>query len=126
VYQLPAFFRKDVDRLETFLATHQEKIRVCMAFKHPSWFSNDVYTVLKNHNTALCFSDGSEAPKEYIPIANWNYARLNKIDGDDDASLNTAAAWVKDMAPKGDVFVVVPPSVAGPTTAQRLQDRLRA
>ncbi len=126
VYQLPAFFRKDVDRLEKFLAAHQGKIRVCMAFKHPSWFSNDVYAVLKNHNAALCFSDSPDAQQELVQTANWNYARLNKIDGDNDASLDAAVTLVKNMAPKGDMFVVVPPSVAGPTTAQRLQERLRA
>jgi uncharacterized protein YecE (DUF72 family) len=94
LFQLPATFMKDAPRLRTFLALLPPKRRVTFEFRHPSWFDDEVFGLLREHRAALCIADAEDALE--VPIVattTWGCLRLRRPDYD-------AAAlkrWVKQV-----------------------------
>ena len=64
VWQLPAFLKKDTERLEKFLDAlrHWKSTRHAIEFRHKSWFDDDVTECLKRHAVAVCMSDAPDWP----------------------------------------------------------------
>jgi uncharacterized protein YecE (DUF72 family) len=56
-FQLPSNFKKDVPRLRTFLALLPRQRRVTFAFRHPSWFDDEVFELLRHRHVALGIAD---------------------------------------------------------------------
>jgi uncharacterized protein YecE (DUF72 family) len=56
VWQLPPNFQRDEDRLESALAALPEG-RHCFEFRHKSWFTDDVYALLRAYGVALVIGD---------------------------------------------------------------------
>jgi uncharacterized protein YecE (DUF72 family) len=56
VWQLPPNFKRDEDRLETALAALPEG-RHCFEFRHPTWFTDNVYAMLRAYGVALVIGD---------------------------------------------------------------------
>ena len=54
VWQLPAFFKKNIERLEKFLQTlrHWETTRHAIEFRHKTWFDDEVADCLTKHAVA--------------------------------------------------------------------------
>jgi uncharacterized protein YecE (DUF72 family) len=80
LFQLPPNMKKDTERLQAFLALLPARWRAAFEFRHPSWFSDDVYDALKAHNTALCVADQAEAEEAtpFVATADWGYLRLRR------------------------------------------------
>src|SRR5262245_1826484 len=53
LFQLPPNFKKDVPRLREFLALLRPGCRAAMEFRHPSWFDDEVFGLLRDHQTGL-------------------------------------------------------------------------
>src|SRR5262245_6493072 len=67
--QLPPFFRKEIETLEDFLKRFSSQARLAFEFRHRSWFCDDVYQLLRQHQCALAVvekeeGDVAEAPRE--------------------------------------------------------------
>lgn len=92
LFQLPPFLRKDVALLGTFLDLLPKDRRAALEFRHASWFDEEVYEVLRGHNTAFCIAEAEgdlEVP--FVATAKWGYLRLRRPDyGDRELS-----AWGK-------------------------------
>jgi uncharacterized protein YecE (DUF72 family) len=56
VWQLPPNFKRDEDRLEAALAALPEG-RHCVEFRHPTWFTDNVYAILRAYGVALVIGD---------------------------------------------------------------------
>jgi uncharacterized protein YecE (DUF72 family) len=56
VWQLPPNFQRDEERLEGALAALPEG-RHCVEFRHKSWFTGDVYALLRAYGAALVIGD---------------------------------------------------------------------
>jgi uncharacterized protein YecE (DUF72 family) len=104
LFQLPSNFKKDVPRLRTFLALLPWQRRVTFEFRHPSWFDDEVFELLRRRHIALGIAD-AEGDLE-VPVAattDWGYLRLRRPD------YSTAAlkTWVKRVQkqPWQDAFV---------------------
>src|SRR5262245_52862213 len=92
LFQLPPNFKKDVPRLSAFLALLPAQCRAAFEFRHPSWFDDEVFGLLRAHQAALCIAeaeDDREVP--FVATAAWGYLRLRRPEYDD-AALKT---WVK-------------------------------
>ena len=61
VWQLPANFDRDDERLRDALSQLPEG-RHCFEFRHPSWFADDVYSLLAEHGAALVIGDRPDRP----------------------------------------------------------------
>jgi uncharacterized protein YecE (DUF72 family) len=56
VWQLPPNFKRDEDRLEQACAALPEG-RHCFEFRHPTWFTDNVYAILRAYGAALVIGD---------------------------------------------------------------------
>jgi uncharacterized protein YecE (DUF72 family) len=127
LFQLPPNFKKDVPRLRAFLALLTPGCRAAVEFRHPSWFDEQVFGLLRDHGAALCIADADddlEVPFE--ATADWGYLRLRRPDYDD-AALTAWAARMKAQAWR-DCFVFFKHEDAGkgPQMASRLLEMLAA
>jgi uncharacterized protein YecE (DUF72 family) len=64
VWQLPAFLKKDMQRLEQFVENlrHWKSTRHAIEFRHKSWFDDEIAECLKRHAIAACMSDAPDWP----------------------------------------------------------------
>lgn len=65
LYQLPPSFRKDIDRLKTFVKTMPKAKVSVFEFRNNSWYSDDVFELLNSSGVGFCIHDmaGSETPR---------------------------------------------------------------
>ncbi len=77
LWQLPATFRRDDDRLGAAL----ERLpagRHCFEFRHESWFAPEVYELLRRHDVALVIGDHPERPfQAYELTTDWTFIRFH-------------------------------------------------
>ena len=77
LWQLPENFRRDDDRLGEALEG-LPRGRHCFEFRHPSWFTEEVYALLRRHRVALVIGDHPERPFQTHEItADWTYVRFH-------------------------------------------------
>jgi uncharacterized protein YecE (DUF72 family) len=98
--QLPPNFRKDTELLDGFLTTFATKGKLAFEFRHESWFADDVYDLLRNHNTTLGVvekeeDEGPDAPREVT--GSFVYMRLRKGDYSKDEMLDWAR-WIRSQS----------------------------
>jgi uncharacterized protein YecE (DUF72 family) len=78
LWQLPANFRRDDERLTNALAALPPG-RHCFEFRHASWFVEPVYELLREHDVALVIGDRPEV-KEFQThefTTDWTYVRFH-------------------------------------------------
>jgi uncharacterized protein YecE (DUF72 family) len=100
LFQLPPNLKKDLPRLETFLAQLRElapQARPAFEFRHASWFADDVYAALRAHRAALCIAEDEELATPFEATADWGYLRLRRQDYDDAA----LATWAERLRERG-------------------------
>jgi uncharacterized protein YecE (DUF72 family) len=75
LFQLPARFKADRDRLAYFLKMLSKRRRYAFEFRDASWYEPEVFKLLAVHNVALCFSDHHDAPAPWEVTAEHVYIR---------------------------------------------------
>jgi uncharacterized protein YecE (DUF72 family) len=75
LFQLPARFELNAERLTSFLALLSKDRRYAFEFRHPSWYNKQVFDILRKANVALCISDHHHAPSPWIATARHVYVR---------------------------------------------------
>jgi len=104
LFQLPPNFKKEVPRLRAFLALLPRNRRAAFEFRHPSWFDDEVFDLLRAHRAALCIADADddlEVP--VVATTAWGCLRLRRPEYDDAA----LKKWVKQVLKQDwqDAFV---------------------
>lgn len=127
LFQLPPSFRRDDERLDGFLrllragaadaggapaaapegAGTARPDRLVFEFRHASWLTDDVFTLLREHGVALCVTDSEGLAVPDVVSAAFVYYRLRRPDyGDDDL-----AGWGEraraHLAAGRDVYVML-------------------
>jgi uncharacterized protein YecE (DUF72 family) len=91
LFRLPEDMEKDIKRLESFLKDLPAHTPAAFDFRHPSWFDDDVFALLRSENRVLCVSDTDELPTDHIEkTADWGYVRLRRVR----YSEQELAAWI--------------------------------
>jgi len=80
LFQLPPNLKKDLPRLEAFLALLPAERRFTIEFRHASWFEDDVFSALRTRNVALCVVEQDEFQAPLVATADWGYLRLHRFD----------------------------------------------
>jgi len=123
LFQLPPFLRKDVPRLQSFLASAPADVRIAFEFRHPSWFDDEVWATLRAHAAALCVAEGEALVSPLVATAPWGYVRLRR-DAYPDEVLDEWAAKIRAQ-PWSEVFVFLKHDDGdAPSVAKRLIARL--
>jgi len=101
--QLPPTMKKDLARLEDFTARIPATWKAAFEFRHPSWFSDDVYDLLKSRGLALCAADTGEGEVPVVPTTSWGYLRLRKVE----YGTSELEVWAERLRsqPWGEAFV---------------------
>src|SRR5690349_11648145 len=60
LFQLPPTAKKELPRLRAFLALLASQGRAAFEFRHPSWFDDEVFALLRDHRAALCVADAED------------------------------------------------------------------
>jgi uncharacterized protein YecE (DUF72 family) len=98
LFQLPPFLKKDLPRLQDFLALLPQGHNAAFEFRNDSWFADDVYDALKAAGAALCLSEREDnAPPPLVETAPWGYVRL-RLEEYSEADLEQ---WAKRLAATG-------------------------
>ena len=93
LFQLPPNLKKDLPRLQNFLTYLPADRRYTVEFRHESWWEEDVFTVLRDRDIAMCISESADLKCPVVSTASWGYLRLHKLDYDR-AALSEWAACV--------------------------------
>jgi uncharacterized protein YecE (DUF72 family) len=93
LFQLPPFMKKDVPRLQAFVAALPPDLRAAVEFRHESWFAPDVYEALRARDVALCLAESEDLATPVEETSSWGYLRLRRQDYDDDA----LGAWAERL-----------------------------
>jgi uncharacterized protein YecE (DUF72 family) len=83
LFQLPPFQRKDIERLRNFIAILPKEQPVAFEFRHESWVDDEVTSILRDRDAAMCLSDTDEvtdADRLIVPSASWGYLRLRRTE----------------------------------------------
>jgi uncharacterized protein YecE (DUF72 family) len=78
LWQLPANFRRNDERLASALEALPPG-RHCFEFRHPSWFVEPVYELLRGHAVALVIADRPEVKEfqAHVFTTDWAYVRFH-------------------------------------------------
>ncbi|HXQ70336.1 MAG TPA: DUF72 domain-containing protein [Pyrinomonadaceae bacterium] len=79
-FRLPEDMKKDLKRLESFLKILPKDTPAAFDFRHPTWFDDEVFELLRSYNRVLVVSDTDEIPNDRIDkTADWGYVRLRRV-----------------------------------------------
>jgi len=94
LFQTPPNLKKDVDRLREFLALLPRDRRAAFEFRHQTWFDDEVFSLLREHNAALCLAEAEDdLDIPFVATADWGYLRL-RMPEYTDAEMKS---WVKQV-----------------------------
>ncbi len=99
LFQLPPNLKKEFDRLKAFVATLPVDGKYTIEFRHESWFTDDVFDLLRERDIPLCISEQPELASPVVATASWGYVRLHRFDYD----AVRLAEWAKRI--RGDALV---------------------
>lgn len=110
LFQLPPNFKADAERLDSFLflpALRTEHApQIAFEFRHESWFSNEIYTVLRQHNAALCIAESVDLLTPEVHTASDHACfRLRRTGGYSALELDAFAKHFTLLAQERDVYV---------------------
>lgn len=81
LFQLPPHLKKDAGRLRDFLALLPRERGAAFEFRHASWFDDEIFGLLREHQAALCIAEAEEGVEvPFVSTANWGYLRLRRPD----------------------------------------------
>jgi len=78
LFQLPPNMKADLEVLGDFLATLPRGLRSAFEFRDESWFADDVFSLLKKHNRALCIAETEARVTPDVVTADFCYYRYRK------------------------------------------------
>jgi uncharacterized protein YecE (DUF72 family) len=110
LFQLPPNLKADVDRLASFLKEAaplgKSGLRVAFEFRHASWFADDIFDLLRQHQAALCVAESDELQTPDVITAPFCCYRLRKSDYGP-ADLQQIETKLTANLKHGDVFAYI-------------------
>jgi len=77
LWQLPPTFKRDDERLTAALKALPSG-RHCFEFRHPTWYVDEVYELLRNRGAALVIPDSPKYPFRQLELtADWTFVRFH-------------------------------------------------
>jgi uncharacterized protein YecE (DUF72 family) len=80
LFQLPPNLKADPDRLAKFLKGLPKDAPSAIEYRNPSWFDEKTYSLMREHNVALCIAESDDLAVPEVFTANFAYYRLRKSD----------------------------------------------
>jgi uncharacterized protein YecE (DUF72 family) len=93
LFQLPPYFKKDLEVLDAFLAELPAGLQATFEFRHASWLDEEVYDRLQARNLALCIADNEKTTTPVRMTADYAYFRLR----DEGYTQEDIANWARTI-----------------------------
>ena len=78
LFQLPPTAKADVAVLRDFLALLPRNFKAAFEFRHESWFTDQIYQTLHDHNATLCVAETEKLNTPEIRTASYIYFRFRQ------------------------------------------------
>jgi uncharacterized protein YecE (DUF72 family) len=103
LFQMPPTFKADAqtrERVARCLSLVPQGLRCAFEFRHPSWYDDVAFSILREHNAALCISDHADAPAPWMVTADFAYVRAHGTNGRyaGSYSQDTLQGWAREIA----------------------------
>jgi uncharacterized protein YecE (DUF72 family) len=110
LFQLPPNFKADAERLSSFLATPTFQAKdappIAFEFRHESWFTDEIYAILRQHSAALCIAESDDLlTPEVHTAAGYTCYRLRRDGGYTALEPDAFAKRFTALAEQRDVYV---------------------
>jgi uncharacterized protein YecE (DUF72 family) len=131
LFQLPPNLKADRERLAAFLKEAAPEgtttLRIAFEFRHESWFTSEIFDLLRQHQAALCVAESDELATPDVVTAPFCCYRLRKSDYGA-ADLQQIEQQLMAKAALGDVFAYIKheDTPKGALQAAALLNKLRA
>ncbi len=76
--QLPPNLKLNLGRLESFLGLLPSDLRFAFEFREASWFREEVFARLREHNVSLCIAEAEKLVAPDVVTADFVYYRMRK------------------------------------------------
>jgi len=98
--QLPPDLPADVDALANVLDAFGSRARLVCEFRHDSWFCDEVYALLRDHDVAVCLADRRNQTTPLVRTASWGFVRMHEGTAEPRPHYGTRALqhWVDRIA----------------------------
>jgi uncharacterized protein YecE (DUF72 family) len=120
LFQLPPNMKADVELLKAFLASVPRGVRAAFEFRNQSWFRDEIFSLLKENNRALCVAETEERVTPDVVTADFCYYRYRKPEYSADerramvdrmhehlgAARDTYAYFKHEETPQGAIYAV--------------------
>lgn len=133
LFQLPPNFKADAALLTTFLSSPAlqtpDAVRVAFEFRHQTWFTEEIYNVLHQHEAALCIAESDDLQTPEVHTASkFTCFRLRRTNGYSPAELAAFAERFAALGQSRDVFTYFKheDEPTGPLNAKEFLTRVQA
>ena len=109
LFQLPQNFAADAGRLKEFLEIAAlgtaEAPRLAFEFRHASWFTEEIYSLLREHDAALCIAESDDLrTPEVHTAAGYTCFRLRRNGGYSAGEVSAFAQRFTELAKLREVY----------------------
>ena len=104
LFQLPPNLKVDLELLRSFLGSLPKRLQSSFEFRHASWWSEETYNILREHNVALCVAESEERDTPDIVTADFAYYRYRKPSYTPDERQAMVNRMREHLAAGRDVF----------------------
>jgi uncharacterized protein YecE (DUF72 family) len=122
LFQLPPYLKKDVARLNDFLALLPAGQHFAFEFRNDTWQDDEIYATLANRGAILCVTDTDEGDTPFVTTAPSGYVRLRRTHYDDDELRAWAAQIAAKALPRTYVYFMHEDEALGTRFAARLNE----
>jgi len=122
LFQLPPYLKKDVARLNDFLALLPAGQQFAFEFRNDTWQDDEIYATLANRGAILCVTDTDEGDTPFVTTAPSGYVRLRRTHYDDDELRAWAAQIAAKALPRTYVYFMHEDEALGTRFATRLNE----
>ncbi len=109
LFQLPPNFQADLARLSTFLQAPALRTppapQIAFEFRHPSWFRDATYEILRAADAALCIADTDTLATPDITTATFRCYRLRRDGGYTPEELDSFAQRFTSASAEAPTYV---------------------
>ena len=120
LFQLAPNMKADTNLLEDFLKTIPRGVLAAFEFRNESWFADEIFSLLKQYNRALCVAETEERVTPDVVTADFCYYRYRKPEYSADerramvsrmhehlnAGRDTYAYFKHEETPQGAIYAV--------------------
>jgi uncharacterized protein YecE (DUF72 family) len=105
LFQLPPYLKADIPLVDEFLSGLSRGARFAFEFRHPSWFTDTLYDMLRKHGAAICVAETEDLETPDVRTADFCYYRLRKPEYSTEERKQIVEKISRRRAEGSDVFV---------------------